>query len=486
MKRRIPKTVWILILIAIMILPPLRTANAAGFNYYTSIFVKKNPTKMEYNLDESFDKTGMKIYGNRMRTDGKTDTCELGIDDLKFSPSKFTKAGTIKVTLTLNCMAASGNKEPFTSYLYVTVYDGDPPLYWTKKITAEAKKTVYLVGDSFDQSGMTVWAYSEGDYPSEDAKWNCTKYVKSVSPTKFTKAGEQYVTVTAPLTGPHYTMDFTAKIKVKVYSKIEITKHPGGEIVEEGGACNFTVKANHADKYAWYFVKGKSSVSAKDASTFFPGLKVSGGTEKKLKLSNIPIELDGWGVLCEFSNKAQTVRSDAASITVYEKEAPAPTEAPTPAPTEVPTSDPEPKQPEETVAPSLPAVAEATPAPSGTSGSGHTHSFDGVYRHNSIEHWLECACGERSGTASHVVTEWKTVVAPTKTTVGVRKGYCAVCGAEVLDSIPYDETQSNAIDDDPMSWMLIAGLVLAGLACFGCILSFVIVLTKNKKRRRDD
>ncbi len=481
MKRRIPKTVWILILIAIMILPPLRAANAAGFNYYTSIFVKKNPKKMEYNLDESFDKTGMQIYGNRVRADGKTDTCELGIDDLKFSPSKFTKAGTIKVTLTLKCMAASGNKEPFTTYLYVTVYDGDPPLYWTKKITAEATKTVYLVGDSFDQSSMTVWAYSEGDYPPEDAKWNCTKYVKSVSPTKFTKAGEQYVTVTAPLTGPHYTMDFTAKIKVKVYGKIEITKHPGGEVVEEGGACNFTVKAKHADKYAWYFIKGKTSVSAKDASSFFPGLKVSGGTEKKLKLSNIPIELDGWGVLCEFSNKAQTVRSDAAPITVYEKDEPAPTAHTTPEPSEEPTSDPEPKQGEATTAPSLPASAEATPAPS---GSGHTHSFDGVYRHNSIEHWLECSCGARSGTASHVVTEWKTVSAPTKTVVGVRKGYCAVCGAEVLDSIPYVEGQDPGAEKDPTSWMLIAGLVLGGLAFLGCIGSFVIVLTKSKKQKQ--
>ena len=492
MKRRLLKTIGILILMAIMILPPLRTADAAGFNYYTSIFVKKNPERMEYSVGESFDKTGMQIYGNRTKADGKTDTCDLGLDDLKFSPSKFTKGGTIKVTLTLNCMAASGKKEPFSTYLYVTVYEGDPPMYWTKSISAQAKKTVYKVGDSFDKKGLTVWAYSEGDVPPGEEKWNCTSYVKKISPETFTKAGEQYVTVTAHLTTKYSSADFTAKIKVKVYDAIEITKHPGDETVDEGGSCAFTVKSNHAEKYAWYFVKGKTSVSVKDADDFFPGLKVSGGSEKKLKLSDIPIELDGWKVLCEFSNKVETVKSNTASIHVNAKKA-------TPAPTDVPTEPP-------TAEPTTNAIAEATaisktdptaeaiivpkdtPAPANPepSGSTHTHSFDGVYHHNSIEHWLECSCGERAAVANHVVTEWKTVTKPTKNTVGVRKGTCAVCGAEILDTVTYDDYDGDETARDPMSWMLIVGLALAGLAGVGCIISFVIVIAKSRKRRRRD
>lgn len=475
MKRRFLKTIWILILVAVMLLPPLRSAAAAGFNYYTSIFVKKNPTKMEYALGESFDKSGMLIYGNRTKADGSKDQCDLGIDSLVFSPSKFTKTGTIKVTLTLNCMAASGVKEPMSTTLKVTVYDpneGDPPMYWVKKIKAEATKTDYLVGDSFDKSTLTVWAYNEGDVPPGEEKWNCTKYVKKISPASFTKAGEQYVTVTANLTTQHSTADFTAKIKVKVYSPIEITKHPGDEIVDEGGSCGFTVKVNHADKCNWFFVKGKSEISVKDADSFFPGLKVSGAAEKHLKLSNVPVELNGWNVMCRFSNKMQTVDSNTASIIVNAKGAPEATPEPTEAPaTKAPAA--------ETPAPTEQPKKEAT----GSDPSAHTHSFDGVYRYNSIEHWLECSCGERTAVGNHVVAGWQMLTKPTKSTVGVRKGYCAVCGAEVIDSISYDEYQDSEAERDPMSWMLILGIALAGLACVGCVASFVIVAVKNKKRK---
>ena len=496
MKRRFIKTFWILVLVAIMILPPLRAANAAGFNYYTSVWIYKYPDKLTYTVGESFDKTGMRVFGNRMKADGSTDTAELGIDNLIVTPSKFTSAGkNIKVTLRLDCMASSGKKEPFYMYLYVNVneMEGDPPLYWVKSIKAEAKKTDYKVGESFDKKGLTVWAYSEGDVPPGSEKWVCTKYVTNISPSKFTKSGTQYVTVTANLTTEHSTADFTAKIKVRVYDEIEITKHPGGETVEEGGSCAFTVKAENADQYRWYFVKGKSVIEMDDKDYYFPGLKVSGATEKKLKLTDIPLALDGWSVVCEISNKVESVRSKAASITVTAKETPAPTEAPTPVPTEAPTPAPTEAPtpaPEATAAPA--AEATAAPAPEATAASasdpaksgtdGHTHTFDGVYRYNSIEHWLECPCGERTAVANHVVAEWKTTVKPTKTTVGVRKGVCAVCGAEVLDSVSYDEYDSES-EDDSMPLLLIIGLSLFGIALLGCIVSLIIVLSKNKRSK---
>ena len=119
MKRKVLKTFWILVLIAIMILPPLRAANAAGFNYYTSIWIYKYPDKMTYTVGESFDKTGMRIFGNRTKADGSTDKCEIGIGGLTFKPATFTKAGKIiKVTITLNCMAASGKMEIAKGALY--------------------------------------------------------------------------------------------------------------------------------------------------------------------------------------------------------------------------------------------------------------------------------------------------------------------------------------------------------------------------------
>ena len=83
-----------MILIVIMLLPPLRTAKAAGFNYYTSIYIDKYPDKLDYYVGESFDKTGMRIYGNRVKADGSKDVSDLGLDGLIASPSTFTKAGS--------------------------------------------------------------------------------------------------------------------------------------------------------------------------------------------------------------------------------------------------------------------------------------------------------------------------------------------------------------------------------------------------------
>ena len=476
MRRRLLKTAWIMLLIAILLLPPLRAARAAGFNYYTSIYIDKYPDKLDYYVGESFDKTGMRIYGNRVKADGSKDVSDLGLDGLIVSPSTFTKAGNNqKVTLRLDCMAASGKKEPFYVYLYVNVeeMEGDPPWYWTKKITATAEKTAYLVGESFDKSGLTVWAHSEGYVPPGEEKWDCTKYVTKISPTKFTKTGEQYVTVTARLTGEHDTIDFTTKIKVKVYDKVKITKHPGGETVKEGGSCAFTVKGENVQNYSWFFVNDYVVIPVKDKDAYFPGLKVSGAHEKKLKLSNIPIELDGWSVMCELSNEMDLAESDTAPIYVLADGTAAPTAAPSAEPTAEPTTEP---TAEPTAAPSAePTAALIVEAPE----PAHTHSFDGVYHSDGKQHWLECACGERMAAADHVVAEWKILAKPTKDEPGVRRGYCAVCGAEVLEDIPYE----GGGKDDPSSLLMIIGVALAGVACVTCVTVLAIAASKRKRSK---
>lgn len=481
MKRRLLKAAWILVLIAVMLLPPLRIANAAGFDYYTSIFIYKNPDHMEYYVGDSFDKTGMEVHGNVQRTDGTTTVYKLGLQNMTFSPAEFTKAGKIKVTISVPCLTSSGKMEPLSTSLYVTVkeYEGDPPLYWTYKITAEAEKTDYLIGEEFDQKGLKVWAHSAGDYPPEDKKWDCTKYVKKISPTKFTKAGEQYVVISADLTGEHDVQTFTAKIKVKVYNKIEITKHPGGETVKEGGSCAFTVKGKNADKYVWYFVKDNDVIPVKEKNdSRFPGLKASGIHEKKLKLSHIPAELDGWSVMCEFSNPVDSLESDTAPIHVITKNSPSPTAEPTATPTE------EIKMVEATatpdVPPALPSVQPVLTWPSSTDtpSSAHTHSFDGVYRYDSRQHWLECECGERTGLGGHIVTDWTMLVTPSKNTDGIRRGHCAVCGAELTESVPYQPTEEN----EKSSWLLITGLSLAGVAVTGCIVAGLIMLVKKGRK----
>ena len=472
MKKGILKRVWILILIAVMVLPPLRIAHAAGSSsYYTKIYVHKNPTKMEYEVGESFDATGMQIYGDCYNPDnGSTQTYSLGLSSLVVSPSKFTKAGKITVTLTLTVKTTKTAMGQLSCKLTVDVYDsteGDPPTYWTKKITADAKKTVYKVGESFDKAGLKVWAYSEGYYPPEDEKWDCTKYVTKISPSKFKKAGEQYVTITANLTAEHGTKDFTYKIKVKVYDSIEITKHPGGETVEEGGSCAFTVKATNVETYSWFFVSDNVVIPVKEKDDYFPGLKYSGDHSKKLKLSNIPASLDGWSVMCEFSNELETVESDTAFIKVLKKGSA--TEAPT---------DPPTKAPDQSAESGPTPTPEPTAEPTETPEPEHVHSFDGIYRFDSKQHWLECSCGERKNTADHIVTEWTEILKPSKDAPGIRSGYCVVCGAKVTESVPYE---GFSFDGDLKTWALYGGIGLAGIAGIGCVIAGVALNAKKKK-----
>ena len=61
-----------------------------------------------------------------------------------------------------------------------------------------------------------------------------------------------------------------------------------------------------------------------------------------------------------------------------------------------------------------------------------------------------------------------------------------MCGAEVLDTLQYDDYQGEEKEDETMSWLLIAGIALAGLAAVGCIVSIAIVFSKKKRRSGDE
>lgn len=493
MKRRFWKTLCGVVLAALMLLP-LGVAFAVSYPYYTGIFIYKYPDKMEYEVGESLNTTGMIIKGYCLQADGKTQINTLGTNGMTISPKTFTQEGWVQVTITLQCKGSSGQMETFatTMNVHVNPIEGDPPLYWTKSISATATKTDYTIGESIDLSTITVWAYSEGDYPPEAAKWDCTGFVKSISPMKFTKLGEQYVTITANLTTYEGTADFTTKLKVNVRDKIKITKDPKGETVTEGDSCYFTVKGENYDYLNWYFAKGKTVILGKFIRDEFPKLKVSGIYEKKLKLSHIPLEMDGWSVYCEFITDAETVETKWAEIHVLPKETPTPkptavpdTPAPavTPetstAPTEGPSPDP---VVEASVEPSTEPSLEPSSAPLETPAS-HTHSFDGVYRYDEKQHWLECTCGEKTAVANHVVTEWKVLVEAAKDSAGVRKGTCAVCGAEVIENYPYEGKETGG---GFPSWLLYLGIGLAGAAVLGIAGACTYMVLKKKKGKNDE
>ena len=127
----------------------------------------------------------------------------------------------------------------------------------------------------------------------------------------------------------------------------EITKHPTGETVEEGGEAVFVARAKYAQEYLWQLETPDGGRYDCDyIQNYFPGLKVTGATTERITLSNIPLELNGSRLRCLFT-AGYTVASDEAMLYVTEITTEPPTEAPTEVATEPPSEEPTEPQTEE-------------------------------------------------------------------------------------------------------------------------------------------
>ena len=58
----------------------------------------------------------------------------------------------------------------------------------------------------------------------------------------------------------------------------------------------------------------------------------------------------------------------------------------------------------------------------------HTHSYSSDWKSDSINHWHECSCGDKSGEAAHTAGDWITDTAATSTTAGTKHKECTECG----------------------------------------------------------
>ena len=381
---------WISLgLLLVMVLSFAAPAFAEPATWVKEIKIKTNPSKMTYEIGESFDPAGMVVQARVYSNVGKPTIKYLTIKhaDLTFSPSKFTKAGSQKVTVKYHAIGKSGSTETFTTSLYVTVNEsGDSPTaYYTDIfVAAQPKKTVYKVGESFKTAGLSI---SGHEYREEDGKKHTVTKLSQknmkISPTKFTKAGKQSVKLSLKLLSKSGEEKwFSTSVEVLVEKgPVKITKHPYGETVQEGGSCGFISRADNADSRHWFFTKGGVVVDAKEASSYFPGLTVSGATNEHIKLRNIPASMNGWSAYCVFygddgtvtSNKAGIVVLSDGSSTVPDTEPPAEVTpkaiTTTPQPTEEPevTDEPEvteaPKAPQTTATPKATKTPKPTPEP---------------------------------------------------------------------------------------------------------------------------
>ena len=377
---------WISLgLLLVMALSIALPTFALPSTWYKKIYVTKNPDKMYYEIGETFDPSGMEISGDVYDADGKyRQTNSLGLSSLTISPASFSKSGKQKVTLGLYVMSKSGSKDWLYTTISVTVNEaGDAPSEWYTDIfvAAQPKKLIYSVGESFKTSGLSIsgHTYSAIDNKKHTQPKLSLKNLK-ISPTKFTKSGKQNVKLSLYLLGKNGEYKwFSTTVQVLVEKgAIKITKHPTGETVNEGGSCSFIARAENDESRHWYFTKSGVVVDAADVSAYFPGLTVSGVGKEQVKLSHIPVSMNGWSAYCVFYGKDGSVSSNKAGITVIGSDpVPVPvTEPPveatpktietTPQPTEVPVTTAEPPVTQPPVTPEPVVTPEPTPKPTAT------------------------------------------------------------------------------------------------------------------------
>ena len=485
--------------LAVLLILPAVSAFADLDYWYTGIFVDTLPNKVVYEVNEPLDLTGLKLGLSIEYKDGTKAVKFQDHKGLTYSPGVLTTPGKQTVTLSLTAIGEGNQARTFKTTFEVTVNEeGDSPTGWTESIsiTTKPKKLEYLVGDKFDASGMVVKANQVNLGQSE--KVTLPKSMYTVSPTKFTTGGKQQVTVTALLNDKNgNTESFSAYVTVTVYDKIKISKSPGGETVEEGGSCKFTARAKNYTELEWFFEKDGKKVSAADAAKTFGGLKIKGYDGEKIELSNIPVEMDDWSVYCVFTSPMETKTSGSCKLRVSEKPTDTPTAAPTPAPTDTPTSVPtdtptaapteEPADAPVTAPASAPtdsadpfAAQQATDTPDVVQPTAHTHSYAGQFRSDDDVHWMECACGERTGIAAHVVTEWKEFKRATAQEDGLQMGACVVCGRMIRQKVAYE---GGLIGRGGAVPWIIGGIAAAVLLIVPPLLIVSLVLHAKKRRR---
>ena len=101
---------------------------------------------------------------------------------------------------------------------------------------------------------------------------------------------------------------------------VSVIKSPTSETVAVGGSALFIAHASNATSITWMLANSNASViiNAADAPYYFSGLSVSGCNSDQLRLSNIPLSMNGWQVQAKFEGNGGPIYSGIASISVYQ------------------------------------------------------------------------------------------------------------------------------------------------------------------------
>ena len=171
----------------------------------------------------------------------------------------------------------------------------------------------------------------------------------------------------------------------------------------------------------------------------------------------IPLEMNGWKVVCTFTGPGGSVNSNGAKITVNADPAKA---TPVPSPTAEPSASP-----------------EATEKPE------HEHKFSAEWSHDETYHWHECDCGETADKAQHSF-QWTENRAATKKEAGEETGVCSVCGYSTVRATEYKAESTGTGGVNLGTFRLIFFVVLAAIAAIVIILIVQAVRENRRSRHR--
>lgn len=240
-----------------------------------------------------------------------------------------------------------------------------------------------------------------------------------------------------------------------------VIKHPGGETVEAGGWASFVATATYTSGSTWRFVSPEGKYfTAEELCEKFPGVGVEDNGEGKLKVYNIPAEMDGWKAVCRFDGPGGTVDSSGAKITV-KSAAPAVTPSPEPAPEPTPEATPEPEKEEEQ----------------------HEHSFSDKYSGDLMNHWQLCDCGETTEKKAHTM-QWTVTKEAGREESGEEQGVCSVCGYSQTREIQPTGGSNAAVGDDESGLGKFGILIRVLLAIAGIVGGFILIMYIRYRARR--
>lgn len=173
------------------------------------IEITTNPTKMEYEVGEKFDPTGMVV------TAIYTDASQEIITEYTYDPTGTLTKNDNKITVTY---------QEKNAVLNITVNEPIPEKILEKiEITANPNKMEYLVGEVFDKTGMIVTATY-----SDSSQETITEY--EYAPTGPLTANDNIITITYQ--GKMAILTIT--VREKTLEGIEITTKPNKVEYEEG------------------------------------------------------------------------------------------------------------------------------------------------------------------------------------------------------------------------------------------------------------